>query len=89
MKDTWEDSMLCAIACSRCNAKLTATDKRILSVYDHEPICLACKQAEEKRPDYEAVSKQVIGTCMAETEQMYSDPGGYCLYHFYPYTCEK
>jgi hypothetical protein len=24
---------------------------------------------------------------MAETEILYSDPEGYCLYHFYPFTC--
>jgi hypothetical protein len=29
----------------------------------------------------------MIGACMAETEVMYSDPGGYCYYHFYPFKC--
>jgi hypothetical protein len=24
---------------------------------------------------------------MADTEIQYSDPGGYCFHHFYPYTC--
>jgi hypothetical protein len=24
---------------------------------------------------------------MAETEVLYSDPQGYCLHHFYPFTC--
>jgi hypothetical protein len=87
MKDTWEDVISCAIACARCEKAMGENDQRILSVYDHEAICLACKKEEEKRPDYEEVSKNVIGTCMAETEQMWGDPGGYCLYHFYPYTC--
>ena len=86
--DQWEKELSCALSCHRCNASLNPDDKRILSVYDHEPICLACKQAEEKKPDYETVSRSMIGTCMAETETLYSDPGGYCLYHFYPFTCK-
>ena len=87
MQDAWEKELTCTIACNRCNASLAKDAHRILSVYDHKPICMSCKQEEEKRPDYEAVSKQMIGTCMAETEEMYSDPGGYCFYHFYPFTC--
>ena len=62
-------------------------DRRILSVYDHEPICLDCKAAEEQRPDYESVSKEAIGQCLADTELAYGDPGGYCFHHFYPFTC--
>jgi hypothetical protein len=46
-----------------------------------------CKRKEEKRDDYEKVSKEMIGQCMAETEVMWSDPGGYCYHHFYPYKC--
>jgi hypothetical protein len=86
--DQWEEKLSCATACHRCNNHLKPTDKRILSVIDHQPICLACKQQEEQRDDYETVSRQVIGSCMAETEMMYSDPGGYCLHHFYPFTCK-
>ena len=51
MKDPWEHELSCAVACNRCNAKLAAGDQRILSVVDHQPICLACKRAEEKQPD--------------------------------------
>jgi hypothetical protein len=86
--DKWESKLSCAIACHRCSTTLGPQDRRILSVYDHEPLCLDCKKAEEKRPDYENVSRQVIGSCMAETEIMYSDPGGYCFHHFYPFSCK-
>jgi hypothetical protein len=88
MIDQWEKSLSCAIVCGRCNGKMAVKDPRILSVYDHQPICLACKQEEEKRADYADRSKQMIGTCMMESEVMYGDPGGYCYYHFYPFTCE-
>ena len=89
MKDQWKDELSCAIACNRCNKKLAATDKRILSVVDHKAICLSCKEAEEQDPTYADVSQNMIGTCMMETEVMYGDPGGYCFYHFYPFTCQK
>jgi hypothetical protein len=87
MKDTWENVISCAISCERCNKSLAREDKRILSVYDHKPICMACKKEEEQRSDYPEVSQNMIGTCMADSEQMYGDPGGYCYYHFYPYSC--
>jgi hypothetical protein len=58
MKDQWENELSCAIACNRCNTNLAARDQRILSVFDHQPICLACKQAEEKQPDYAEASKK-------------------------------
>ena len=86
--DKWEEKLTCALACHRCNASLGPQDRRILSVYDHEPLCLACKKQEEQQPDYESVSREMIGTCMAETEVMYGDPGGYCFHHFYPFTCK-
>lgn len=88
MSDKWKESLECAVACSRCSAGLTGDTQRILSVYDHHPICLKCKQEEETRPDYEEVSRGMIGQCMAETEIFYSDPGGFCYYHFYPFTCQ-
>jgi hypothetical protein len=86
MKDNWEERLSCATTCARCSKKL---DKRILSVYDHQPICLECKKEEEARPDYAEVSKRMIGQCLAETELLYGDPGGYCFHHFYPFTCEE
>ena len=88
MKDQWERELSCAVACNRCNTKLAAGDQRILSVLDHQPICLACKKAEEKHPDYAEASKNMIGTCMMESEVIYGDPGGYCYFHFYPFTCD-
>jgi hypothetical protein len=87
MKDTWEEVITCAVSCEKCKKKLGADDDRILSVIDHKPICMECKREETNRSDYEELSKNMIGTCMAQTEQMYGDPGGYCYYHFYPYKC--
>lgn len=88
MQDQWEKDLSCSVACQRCDAKLGPNDPRILSVVDHLPICMACKQAEERLPDYAEISKHMIGTCMIETEVMYGDPGGYCYHHFYPFTCK-
>jgi len=87
MPGSWEKELSCALQCSRCNASLQNNTKRILSVYDHQPICLNCKKTEEARPDYEETSRAMIGQCLADTEVQYGDPGGYCYYHFYPFTC--
>lgn len=87
MAERWDQKLACAAICSRCNQKMGPEDQRILSVYDHEPICMSCKRAEEQRPDYEQVSKQAIGECLIDTELAYGDPGGYCFHHFYPFTC--
>ena len=87
MTEKWEEKLSCAFVCSRCNKELKSDENRILSIYDHNPICLSCKKDEEKKPDYETVSRKMIGNCMAETELMYSDPGGYCYFHFYPFKC--
>ena len=87
MKDQWEGKLYCAVACGRCNNAMSKEDGRILSVYDHQPICMPCKQKEEKRQDYEEVSKRMIGNCLADTDLKWSDPGGYCFYHFYPFRC--
>lgn len=89
MKDPWEKDLSCATTCRRCDRRLVASDLRILSVYDHRPICMPCKAAEEKRSDYAEVSKHMIGTCMIESEVIYGDPGGYCFHHFYPFSCEE
>ena len=86
--DQWEEKLSCALTCHKCNGPLQPDEKRILSVYNHEPICMACKAAEEKQADYETISRGMIGTCMADTEMQYSDPGGYCFHHFYPFTCK-
>jgi len=89
MNDPWKEKIMCMIRCPRCNSSLAADDERILSVYDHEPICMKCKREEEKRPDYEEVSKNMIGTCMIDTEMAYSmDQTGYCYHHFNSYKCK-
>ncbi len=88
MTDRWEKMISCATECTRCDNKLNPEDQRILSVYDHQSICMECKAAEEKRADYPVVSKTMIGQCMMETEVLYGDPEGYCFHHFYPYTCK-
>lgn len=87
MTDAWAEKLECAIQCHRCSRKLAPTDPRILSVVDHEAICMACKNEEEKRDDYEEISKQTIGQCLIDTEMKWSDPQGYCYHHFYPFTC--
>ena len=87
MTDAWAEKLSCAIQCQRCSRKLAPTDQRILSVVDHEAICMACKQEEEQRDDYEKISKQTIGQCLIDTELQWSDPEGYCYHHFYPFTC--
>jgi hypothetical protein len=87
MRHQWEESLACATQCSRCEARLGQSDKRILSVYDHQPICLDCKASEEQREDYTEVAKAAIGSLLADTELQYGDPGGYCYHHFYPYDC--
>jgi hypothetical protein len=68
MADEWLEQLSCAIQCPRCDKKLGSDDQRILSVYDHQAICMQCKKDEEQRPDYEAVSKQMIGQCLIDTE---------------------
>ncbi len=87
MNDPWKEKIMCLIQCPRCGSALKAEDERILSVYDHEPICMKCKGEEEKRPDYAEVSKQMVGQCMIDSELALSDPGGYCYHHFYAYKC--
>jgi hypothetical protein len=86
--DQWEKELSCALVCHRCEAELKPDAKRILSVYDHKPICMSCKSEEEKRDDYETVSRETIGSCMGESEVLYGDPQGYCLHHFFPFTCK-
>lgn len=89
MNNPWKDKTMCMVQCPRCDSPLSESDERILSVYDHEPICMTCKSEEEKRPDYEEVSRNMIGMCMVDTEMAYSmDPQGYCYHHFCTYNCE-
>jgi len=63
MQDAWAENLSCATHCHRCSRDMAPKDPRILSVFDHEAICMACKAQEEKRDDYEEVPKQTIGQC--------------------------
>ena len=87
MSTTWESDLRCAAHCAHCRQPLAAKDRRILSVYDHQPICTACKQIEEQKEDYQEVSKSMIAHCLKETQRPYGDPGSYCFYHFCAYKC--
>jgi hypothetical protein len=87
MEEVWAEKLTCATHCHHCNQNLSVDDQRILSVYDHEAICMACKDEEEKKPDYEEISKQMIGQCLIDTEVQYGDPEGFCFHHFYPFKC--
>jgi hypothetical protein len=87
MKEPWEEKLSCAVECPRCKKKLGPQEQRILSVYDDEPICLDCKKKEEGRSDYGEASRKMIGQCMADVEQQWGDPAGFCYHHFYPYQC--
>ena len=89
MQKNWEKQLSCASQCRRCQKPLSEKDRRILSVYDHQPICIDCKKAEEKQPDYEDVSKQMIATCLKETNKPYGDPASYCFHHFCPFKCNQ
>ena len=85
--ENWEKQLSCAEECSRCNNPLETKDRRILSVIDHQPICVDCKKEEEKRPDYEDACRQIMAQCMEETNKPYGDPASYCFHHFCPFKC--
>ena len=88
MEKNWEKTLSCSDTCARCQQPLKPKDQRLLSVYDHAAICIDCKHAEEKRPDYEDVTKQMIAACMQETQKPYGDPASYCFHHFCPFKCK-
>jgi hypothetical protein len=87
--ENWEKQLSCAEECSRCNKSLETKDRRILSITDHQPICADCKKEEEKRPDYEDASRQMMAQCIAETNKPYGDPASYCFHHFCPFKCSS
>ena len=88
MEENWEKQLACAESCGRCGNTLQNKDRRLLSVYDHEPICMDCKKEEEKQPDYEDMTKQMIAACMETTDKPYGDPASYCFHHFCPFKCK-
>jgi hypothetical protein len=83
----WEKELACAAACDRCARPLGRADGRVLSVYDHRPVCLECKREEERRPDYEDRTRAMIAGCIGETGRPYGDPAGFCFHHFCPFRC--
>jgi hypothetical protein len=87
MEENWEKELSCANQCKRCHQSIEDKDQRILSVYDHRPICMECKKEEEKRVDYDDASKQMIVKCMQATNKPYGDPASYCFHHFCPFKC--
>ncbi|MGD8252558.1 MAG: hypothetical protein PVH30_09120 [Desulfobacterales bacterium] len=87
MKEDWKQQLECAISCSSCSSSIGPKDLRILSAYTHKPICMPCKKKEEEREDYPEISKKMIGSCMADSEILYGDPGAFCYHHFYPFKC--
>ena len=88
MEENWEKQLACAEVCQRCNTPLGKKDKRLLSVYDHQPICMDCKSAEEKRLDYEDTTRAMISTCMETENRPYGNPASYCFHHFCPFKCK-
>ena len=88
MQENWEKKLACASQCQRCQTPLEAKDRRFLSVYDHSAICSQCKKAEEKRPDYEDATKQMIADCIQTTGKPYGDTASYCFHHFCPFKCK-
>ncbi len=87
MAEEWKRKIACADSCSRCEKALVPGDERILSVYDHEAICMECKEKEMNASNYKGFSKKLIGNCMLESELSMVEPGDYCYHHFYPYKC--
>ena len=89
MEANWQKQLACADQCTKCQATLEPKDKRILSVFNHQPICISCKHSEESRSDYEDASKGMIAACIEKTNKPYGDPAGYCFHHFCPFTCKE
>jgi hypothetical protein len=87
MQENWKKQLSCADQCERCNKAFGKKDQRLLSIFDHKPICMQCKKEEEKRSDYEDRSKEMIATCIQETNKPYGDPASYCFHHFCPFKC--
>jgi hypothetical protein len=87
MQENWEKQLSCAEQCERCKKTMKKKEQRLLSVVDHQPICMECKKKEERRSDYEDLSKQMIAECMQKTNKPYGDPASYCFHHFCPFKC--
>jgi hypothetical protein len=89
MELDWEKQLACASQCQRCKKPLGKKDLRVLSVYDHQPICMDCKQNDEKRLDFQDQAKLMVASCISETRKPYGDPASYCFHHFCPFKCKE
>jgi len=88
MTQNWRDHITCLTHCPVCDKKLGASDPRIFSTFDSQPICMDCKKSEEQRGDYAEASQALIGRFMSDAELTYGvDPEAFCYHHFYPFTC--
>ncbi|SEM61561.1 hypothetical protein SAMN04489760_1273 [Syntrophus gentianae] len=88
MNDPCKEKIMCLSHCPRCDRPLKVKDERILSVYDHEPICMRCKSEEEKRHDYGEILQKMFWHCMINVQMAQGDPGRYYYNHFYTYKCQ-
>jgi len=88
MTQTWKDHITCLTHCPVCEKKMVASEPRIFSTFDSQPICMNCKKKEEEREDYPEASQALIGRFMSDSELTYGvDPEAFCYHHFYPFTC--
>ncbi|MGD8343770.1 MAG: hypothetical protein PVF71_01355 [Desulfobacterales bacterium] len=85
--ENWEKQLSCAQKCNRCGKSLSNKERRILSIFDHQPICLDCKKEEEKKSDYEDASRQMMAECTQQAGRPYGDTASYCFHHFVPFKC--
>jgi hypothetical protein len=49
---------------------------------------MECKKEEEKRPDYEDRTREMISACMQTENRPYGNPASYCFHHFCPFKCK-
>lgn len=85
MPQNWRKRLSDATKCANCDRSLSPEDQRILSVYNHDAICMTCKKQEEVKDDYARKSQEMIGQCMNDSELSYGgEAEGYCYFHFYP-----
>ena len=52
--------------CHRCGEKSSI---HIMSMFNHELICMTCKEAEKKRADYKAAEKKDIDAWMLRVKK--------------------
>jgi hypothetical protein len=60
------DTFFTQKTCDRCGASLDGG--RTMSMFNTDTICMACKDAEQKRYDYEAAREAERAACAARPE---------------------